>query len=66
MSEVVKLEDLNHNMCKWPIGDPKDNDFHFCGCKSEPGHSYCEHHTAMAYRTTGGGRISTEESKKAA
>ena len=28
---VVRLIDLKLNTCRWPIGDPKDDDFHFCG-----------------------------------
>ena len=27
----VSLMELNDQMCKWPIGDPGADDFHFCG-----------------------------------
>lgn len=30
----VKLTDLDNHTCRWPIGDPKDENFHFCGKKS--------------------------------
>jgi GcrA cell cycle regulator len=34
--------------CRWPYGDPRHPDFHFCGAPvvREP---YCEQHRAMAY-----------------
>jgi len=46
----VTLLDLNEKMCKWPIGDPGDEDFHFCGHPSEPGQPYCTKHAKMAYQ----------------
>lgn len=41
---------LNERMCKWPVGDPKHADFHFCGCPSLPGMPYCREHAQMAYQ----------------
>lgn len=35
--------------CLWPIGDPGDADFHFCGGESVPGKPYCDTHCAKAY-----------------
>jgi len=35
--------------CLWPIGDPGDADFHFCGDASVPGKPYCDQHCAKAY-----------------
>ncbi|MDJ0611877.1 MAG: GcrA family cell cycle regulator [Kiloniellales bacterium] len=35
--------------CLWPIGDPGDPDFHFCGENAVPGKPYCEAHCARAY-----------------
>lgn len=35
--------------CSWPVGDPKDPDFHFCGAAIEPGRPYCQSHCAIAY-----------------
>ena len=37
--------------CLWPIGDPGDKDFHFCGEPSVSGKPYCEAHCAKAYIT---------------
>lgn len=41
---------LNDRVCKWPIGDPSKEDFHFCGCPSEQGSPYCTYHTRIAYQ----------------
>jgi GcrA cell cycle regulator len=35
--------------CSWPVGDPKQPGFHFCGESAEPGRSYCAHHCGIAY-----------------
>src|SRR5262249_45842221 len=39
---------LTPEICHWPLGDPRDRDFCFCGPPvAEP--PYCERHRAMAY-----------------
>lgn len=48
----VALIDLTERMCKWPIGDPRDPDFTFCGRGIRPGTPYCPEHAAMAYQTS--------------
>lgn len=30
--------------CRWPVGDLRSPDFHFCDGRQVPGSSYCEHH----------------------
>jgi GcrA cell cycle regulator len=45
----LKLLDLKDNMCHWPIGDPKEKNFHFCGRRRSFDAPYCEHHAAIAY-----------------
>lgn len=42
--------DLNFFSCRWPIGDPLESDFHFCGKPKGPRGSYCPEHHALAYR----------------
>jgi GcrA cell cycle regulator len=37
--------------CLWPIGDPGDDDFHFCGEPAQAGKPYCSEHCARAYIT---------------
>jgi GcrA cell cycle regulator len=46
----VPLLDLKESMCRWPIGDPQDDDFHFCGHAKASGISYCEHHARVAFQ----------------
>ncbi len=41
---------LTDRMCKWPIGDPKDKDFHFCGKAAIANLPYCAEHAALAYQ----------------
>ena len=45
----VALVDLKPTSCRWPEGDPKDPNFHFCGEPVEPGKIYCPAHCAIAY-----------------
>jgi len=48
-SSITKLTDLDSHTCRWPIGDPKDENFHFCGNKVKTGQTYCDEHAAIAY-----------------
>ena len=41
---------INDRMCRWPIGDPSENEIHFCGRKPKSGSPYCEAHARMAYQ----------------
>ncbi len=46
----VSLLDLTERLCKWPIGDPTDANFHFCGLPAVPGKPYCSAHVAVAFQ----------------
>jgi GcrA cell cycle regulator len=37
--------------CLWPLGDPGDEDFHFCAQPAAEGKPYCPAHCARAYIT---------------
>jgi len=41
---------VNDRMCRWPIGDPSETEFHFCGHKPKLGSPYCEAHARKAYQ----------------
>ncbi len=41
---------VSDRMCRWPIGDPKAGDFHFCGHAPRAGSCYCEAHTQRAHQ----------------
>ena len=45
----IKLSELDSHTCRWPIGDPKDDGFCFCGAKVRTGQTYCDEHAAIAY-----------------
>lgn len=48
---LVDLEDYD---CRWPIGHPRDADFHFCAARKMPGSSYCAYHEAASAGTYDG------------
>ncbi len=41
---------LTDRICKWPIGDPRQPGFHFCGRASSEGLPYCAEHARRAYQ----------------
>jgi len=43
------IANLGQRECRWPIGDPRDADFHFCGAPQASGRPYCAHHWGMAF-----------------
>lgn len=45
----IQLSELDSHTCRWPIGDPKDDHFCFCGNKVRAGQTYCDEHAAIAY-----------------
>jgi GcrA cell cycle regulator len=47
-AERKSFAGLEAHHCRWPIGDPQAEDFHFCGRQKSHGSSYCEHHTRVA------------------
>mgnify|MGYP002620502744 CR=1 FL=1 len=38
--------------CRWPIGDPQQADFHYCGKRKVDGYSYCDFHVRRASQPT--------------
>ena len=49
----IPLVKLDNHTCRWPLGDPRDDDFCFCGKRVKTGQTYCEEHAAVAYVRTG-------------
>lgn len=45
----LSLLQLNEHTCKWPIGDPLNKDFYFCGQHSLDSGPYCDFHSRRAY-----------------
>ena len=50
LHERASILTLKESMCRWPIGDPTEDDFHFCGRKKVGASPYCTHHARMAYQ----------------
>lgn len=47
----AQLGDLKGRMCRWPHGDPQNDDFHFCGKKTDDLDTpYCPNHQDTAHR----------------
>ncbi len=50
LAERKSIQTLTEQHCRWPIGDPQQADFHFCGKGKVPGLPYCEFHARRAYQ----------------
>ncbi|MBR1380026.1 MAG: hypothetical protein IJ560_00340 [Alphaproteobacteria bacterium] len=48
----LEMANLKPNQCRWPIGDPDSENFHFCGATVFVGKPYCYEHCKMAYQFT--------------
>lgn len=49
-SALISLSDLREATCRFPIGDPRDEGFGFCGAPSPlVGSPYCAFHHRIAY-----------------
>ncbi len=50
MGQRRTLLELTEDTCRWPIGDPANPEFFFCGGKPITGLPYCAHHSRIAYQ----------------
>lgn len=50
--ELINILDLTERVCRWPIGDPKEGKFGFCGADCDPAHPYCAPHMEMAFQAS--------------
>ena len=48
----LEMANLKPNQCRWPIGDPDSENFHFCGKPVFTGKPYCYEHCRLAYQFT--------------
>lgn len=53
IARKLSIEKLTERTCKWPIGDPGHQEFHFCGHDSADAMPYCPYHARIAYRGHG-------------
>jgi len=47
--KIKTLSNLEAGECRWPIGDPRHADFHFCGAKQAEGRPYCIEHWTLSF-----------------
>jgi GcrA cell cycle regulator len=50
LGQRCTLLQLNDDKCHWPIGDPGQPDFYFCGGKTATSTPYCGYHGRVAYQ----------------
>lgn len=48
----LEMAGLKPGQCRWPIGDPDSENFHFCGESVFVGKPYCYEHCKQAYQFT--------------
>ncbi len=70
--KIRSVIELSAHTCRWPIGDPREPGFHFCGKPAMSGKPYCAEHAAVAYvnssssRSGGGSNAGSSSSSQAA
>lgn len=52
IQHALQMANLKANQCRWPIGDPDSDNFHFCGETVFSGKPYCYEHCRQAYQFT--------------
>jgi GcrA cell cycle regulator len=50
VAKTKTLLELGPDDCRWPIGEPRHPDFHFCGERQAAGRPYCALHWGMAFQ----------------
>jgi len=50
LTPTACIHTLGTSACRWPIGDPRESDFGYCGRTDTSQGPYCQHHTQLAFR----------------
>jgi len=56
--KLVTTATLTSRTCKWPIGDPAEPGFHYCGHPPEVGRPYCDPHDVRSYQPNARRKVS--------
>ena len=48
MGAALAVGAIGFGDCRWPFGDPRDDNFHFCCARTPEGAVYCTEHSALA------------------
>ena len=51
LTKRVTLEELEADMCRWPLGDPPSPDFRYCGAHKLDKTPYCAYHRRIACKS---------------
>ena len=46
----IGLVEIGEFECRWPLGDPSQDDFAYCGLEIAKGRPYCAGHCRLVYR----------------
>ncbi len=46
---IKTMANIEANECRWPIGDPREAGFHFCGARQAEGRPYCVTHWDLSF-----------------
>ncbi len=46
----IGFTEIGEAECRWPLGDPAQEDFAYCGLQVAKGHAYCAGHCRLVYR----------------
>ena len=44
------FENIKDGLCRWPLGEPEEIEFKFCGRNTQEGFVYCQSHYKQAYQ----------------
>jgi len=47
----IGFAEISEIECRWPLGDPTQEDFAYCGLQVAKGRAYCAGHCRLAYRS---------------
>jgi GcrA cell cycle regulator len=62
LSATCTIETIGRHGCRWPVGDPQDAAFGFCGRQIGGVGSYCADHAALAFAPSKGSAHDLERS----
>jgi len=48
--KLITTVALTIDTCRWPVGDPVESDFHYCGELPLIGRPYCDMHDTQSYQ----------------
>lgn len=46
----LSIMEIRNGLCRWPLGDPREEDFGYCGAATHNDRVYCPEHTAISLR----------------